>query len=163
MIINFALVDKEEVNLLHCLNTFTKLKEKDVCQVHMTIVHLLILAVSIALTVAYIMTEHWILGDLFATCLITNIVGFITVDSFWAGLILMCGVLLHDFMWISGSETIINISESFSGAPTNIVWPRNIETFVLNRLVQENQLFTMLSIIDIIIPGRKINRALLLL
>ncbi|CAO3678426.1 unnamed protein product [Rhizopus stolonifer] len=111
------------------------------------------MAASIALSVIYAITQHWIIGNMFTMCLVINIIGFITVDSFWTGLFLMCGMLIHDILWISGSETIIKISESFSNAPLNIIWPRHIETFVLDQLVKDNQIFTMFSITDIIIPG----------
>ncbi|KAG1381795.1 hypothetical protein G6F61_002848 [Rhizopus arrhizus] len=126
---------------------------EEVCHIHITIVHFFILTISILLSVTYAVTQHWMIGDLFAICLIINITGFLTIDSFWTGAILMFGMLMHDVLWISGSETIISVSESFSNAPMNIVWPRHIETFVLNKLAHENQLFTMFSITDIIIPG----------
>ncbi|CAO3697786.1 hypothetical protein CU097_006180 [Rhizopus azygosporus] len=123
------------------------------CELHVTVIHLLIFAISIALSITYAITQHWAIGDLFAVSLIINAIGFLTVDSFCTGFILLCGILIHDLLWLSGSEAIVDITESFSGTPTNIVWPRYIETFVLNKLVQENQLFTTFSITDIIIPG----------
>ncbi|CEG76783.1 hypothetical protein RMATCC62417_11635 [Rhizopus microsporus] len=123
------------------------------CELHVTVIHLLIFAISIAFSITYAITQHWAIGDLFAVSLIINAIGFLTVDSFCTGFILLCGILIHDLLWLSGSEAIVGIIESFSGAPTNIVWPRYIETFVLNKLVQENQLFTTFSITDIIIPG----------
>ncbi|CEJ05142.1 hypothetical protein RMCBS344292_19090 [Rhizopus microsporus] len=123
------------------------------CELHVTVIHLLIFAISIAFYITYAITQHWAIGDLFAVSLIINAIGFLTVDSFCTGFILLCGILIHDLLWLSGSEAIVDITESFSDAPTNIVWPRYIETFVLNKLVQENQLFTTFSITDIIIPG----------
>lgn len=126
------------------------------CELHVTVIHLLIFAISIAFSITYAITQHWAIGDLFAVSLIINAIGFLTVDSFCTGFILLCGILIHDLLWLSGSEAIVDITESFSGAPTNIVWPRYIETFVLNKLVQENQLFTTFSITDIIIPGKRV-------
>ncbi|KAG1470727.1 hypothetical protein G6F56_002514 [Rhizopus delemar] len=126
---------------------------KEVCHIHITTIHLLVMAASIALSVTYAITQHWIIGNMFTMCLVINIIGFLTVDSFWTGFFLMCGMLIHDILWISGSETIVKISESFSNAPLNIIWPRHIETFVLDQLVKDNQMFTMFSITDIIIPG----------
>ncbi|KAI9269347.1 peptidase A22B, signal peptide peptidase [Sporodiniella umbellata] len=126
----------------------------EVFNIHITTIHLLVMVISIALSAVYTLTQHWIVGNIFAICIVINIMGLFAVDSFWTGFFLMCGMLFHDILWMSGSETISKISESFSNAPLNIVWPRHVETFVLDKLVKDNQMFTMFSTTDIVIPGR---------
>lgn len=64
-------------------------------------------------------------------------------------------MLAFDVFWLFGTDIMENISKALTSAPTSIVWPRNINTHLFNKLLKTDQYFTMFGLGDIIVPGNK--------
>ena len=64
-------------------------------------------------------------------------------------------MLIYDVFWLFGADIISFTAGALSYAPTTIVWPRNINTYIFERLLKSNQYFTSVGLGDIIVPGRK--------
>jgi minor histocompatibility antigen H13 len=114
----------------------------------------LVFIVSVALAVTYALTQHWIIGNLFAVCLAIDAIGLFTVDSFSTGFLLLLGMLAYDVFWLFDTDIMLSISNLLEHAPTSIIWPRNINTYVFHKLIKSNQYFTMFGLGDIIVPGK---------
>lgn len=124
------------------------------CHLNVTVVHLFVTALSVALVVAYTLTQHWIIGDVFAISLAISCIATLTVDSFVTGFFLLSGMLAYDVFWLFGTDIMLRISNALSYAPSNIVWPRNINTYVFEKLLKSDQYFTSFGLGDIIVPGK---------
>lgn len=116
-------------------------------------IHLLIFSASIGLSVAYALTQHWIIGDLFAMSIAIHAIRFLTVDSFRTGYLFLICMLAYDLFWVFGTDTMVDISKALKNAPTSVTWPRNINTYVFNKLLRKDQFFTMFGLGEIIVPG----------
>jgi minor histocompatibility antigen H13 len=123
------------------------------CHLHVTVIHLLIFAASIGLSITYALTQHWIIGDLFAMSIAIHAIRFLTVDSFGTGFLLLNSMLAYDLFWVFGTDTMVHISKALKDAPTSVTWPRNINTYVFNKLLRKDQFFTMFGLGEIIVPG----------
>jgi minor histocompatibility antigen H13 len=120
------------------------------------VIHLLIFSASIGLSVAYALTQHWIVGDLFAMGIAIHAIRFLTVDTFSTGFLLLSSMLAYDLFWVFGTNTMVHISKALKDAPTSVTWPRNINTYVFNKLLRKDQFFTMFGLGEIIVPGKMI-------
>ncbi|KAI9475948.1 MAG: peptidase A22B, signal peptide peptidase, partial [Benjaminiella poitrasii] len=123
------------------------------CHVHVTIVHLLVFAVSIGLSVTYALTQHWIIGNLFAMSIAIQAIRILTLNSFGTGYLLLLSMLAYDVFWVFGTDVMLHLSKVIVNSPTSVVWPRNINTYVFNKLLRKDQFFTMFGLGEIIIPG----------
>lgn len=112
-----------------------------------------IIAISIGLAVTYALTQHWVIGDLFAICLAIQAIRCLTLDSFGTGYLLLLGMLAYDMFWVFGTNTMEYLSKVLVYAPTSVVWPRNINTYVHNTLLKKDHYFTMFGLGEIIVPG----------
>lgn len=105
------------------------------------------------MAVIYAATQHWLIGNLFAISIAINSVAFLTVDSFFTGFLLLLGMLAYDVFWLFGTDIMQQVSDALESAPTSIVWPRNINTYLFDKLLKADQYFTMFGLGDIIVPG----------
>lgn len=126
----------------------------EIYHVNVTYIHVLVLITSVVLAVTYALTQHWIIGNLFAICVAINAIGAFTVDSFGTGFLLLLGMLAYDVFWLFGTNVMLNVSNLLAHAPTSIMWPRNINTYVFHKLLKSDQYFTMFGLGDIIVPGK---------
>ncbi|KAI9261276.1 signal peptide peptidase-domain-containing protein [Helicostylum pulchrum] len=142
-----------------CLSSFEKYKltfskrGKRLCYLNVTVIHALVLAVSVVMAVIYAATQHWLIGNLFAISIAINSVAFLAVDSFFTGFLLLLGMLAYDVFWLFGTDIMQKVSDALESAPTSIVWPRNINTYLFDKLLKADQYFTMFGLGDIIVPG----------
>lgn len=132
--------------------SFSK-RDQKLCHLNVTVVHLLVTAISIGLVFAYTVNQHWVIGDIFAISLAISCIATLTVDSFVTGFFLLSGMLAYDVFWLFGTDIMLRISNALSYAPSNIVWPRNINTYVFDKLLKSSQYFTSFGLGDIIVPG----------
>jgi minor histocompatibility antigen H13 len=121
-------------------------------RVTLTVIHLIILAVSLALAVTFGITKHWTVSNIFAICIAINAIKFIKIDSFKTGFVLLMGMLIYDLIWIFGTDMMLTISKALADSPTRIVWPRNVQTYFMDSLLKDHY-FTLFGLGDIIIPG----------
>lgn len=125
----------------------------ELCHLNVTLIHLFIIAVSIGLAVTYAWTQHWVIGNLYAICIAIQAIRCLTLDSFGTGYLLLLGMLAYDMFWVFGTDTMEYLSKVLVYAPTSVVWPRNINTYVHNTLLKSDLYFTMFGLGEIIVPG----------
>ncbi|CEP14782.1 hypothetical protein [Parasitella parasitica] len=73
--------------------SYTK-RDKKLCHLNVTLIHLLIIAVSIGLAATYALTQHWVIGNLFAISLAIQAIRCFTLDSLGTGYMLLCGIFI---------------------------------------------------------------------
>lgn len=66
-------------------------------------------------------------------------------------------MLSYDLFWLFGTNIMLSISNALSHAPVTIVWPRNINTYVFDKLLMSDQYFTSFGLGDIIVPGKQVS------
>ncbi|KAI7905654.1 signal peptide peptidase-domain-containing protein [Cokeromyces recurvatus] len=128
-------------------------QNRRLCHINVTIVHVLIFMVSIGLSVTYALNQHWIIGNIFAISIAIQIIRTLTLNSFGTGYLLLLSMLAYDVFWVFGTDTMLHLSKVIVNSPTSVVWPRNINTYVFNKLLRKDQFFTMFGLGEIIIPG----------
>jgi minor histocompatibility antigen H13 len=134
------------------IGTFIYFSFLELFRVTLTVIHLIILAVSLALAVTFGITKHWTVSNIFAICIAINAIKFVKIDSFKTGFVLLMGMLIYDLVWIFGTDMMLTISKALADSPTRIVWPRNVHTYFMDSLLKDHY-FTLFGLGDIIIPG----------
>ncbi|KAI7888960.1 signal peptide peptidase-domain-containing protein [Mucor mucedo] len=109
--------------------------------------------ISVGLAFTYAVSKCWVIGNLFAISLATSAIALLSVDSFFTGFLLLLGMLAFDVFWLFGTDILENISEALTNTPTSVVWPRNINTYLFNKVMKTDHYFTMFGLGDIIVPG----------
>ncbi|KAJ1920885.1 hypothetical protein IWQ60_006896 [Tieghemiomyces parasiticus] len=104
--------------------------------------------VSVATTVAYVMTKNWILSNVFGIALAYNAIQLIRLDSFKTGIIMLMGLFVYDIFWVFGTEVMVSVATKFDG-PIKVLWPRNLLTIQGD----EPYKMAMLGLGDIVVPG----------
>ncbi|KAK3844818.1 MAG: signal peptide peptidase-domain-containing protein [Linnemannia gamsii] len=113
-----------------------------------TILHLIMMVVSVLLSGYYVATKNWIASNLFGICFALNAIQLLALDSFKTGMILLSGLFLYDIFWVFGTEVMVSVAKNFD-APVKVIFPRLFFGLPAGQAYQ----FAMLGLGDIVIPG----------
>ncbi|KAF9114351.1 hypothetical protein BGX27_011092 [Mortierella sp. AM989] len=127
--------------------TLTK-KKKELYSSKFTILHLILMVVSILLSGYYVATKNWIASNIFGICFALNAIQLLSLDSFKTGMILLSGLFLYDIFWVFGTEVMVSVAKNFD-APVKVIFPR----LFFGLPATESYQFAMLGLGDIVIPG----------
>jgi len=114
-------------------------------------VHLYAVPIAVGISLAQVLTSHWILSNVVALAFAYNAISLLYLDSFATGSILLGGLFFYDVWWVFGSKAVfgaganvmVDVAKSFE-APIKIVFPKNLATA---------SDFTLLGLGDIVLPG----------
>ncbi|KAF9208361.1 hypothetical protein BGZ49_009053 [Haplosporangium sp. Z 27] len=127
--------------------TLTK-KKKELYSAKFTILHLIMMVVSVILSGYYVATKNWIASNIFGICFALNAIQLLALDSFKTGMILLSGLFLYDIFWVFGTEVMVSVAKNFD-APVKVIFPRLFFGLPASEAYQ----FAMLGLGDIVIPG----------
>ncbi|KAK3830777.1 MAG: minor 13 [Linnemannia elongata] len=127
--------------------TLTK-KKKELYAAKFTILHLIMMVVSVLLSGYYVATKNWIASNIFGICFALNAIQLLALDSFKTGMILLSGLFLYDIFWVFGTEVMVSVAKNFD-APVKVIFPRLFFGLPADQAYQ----FAMLGLGDIVIPG----------
>ncbi|KAF8936838.1 hypothetical protein BGZ47_009303 [Haplosporangium gracile] len=127
--------------------TLTK-KKKELYAAKFTILHLIMMVVSVILSGYYVATKNWIASNIFGICFALNAIQLLALDSFKTGMILLSGLFLYDIFWVFGTEVMVSVAKNFD-APVKVIFPRLFFGLPAGQAYQ----FAMLGLGDIVIPG----------
>ncbi len=100
--------------------------------------------ITIPPTVAYFLTKHWLLNNLFGVAFSICGIESLVLPNFQIGFILLWGLFFYDIFWVYGTDVMVTVAKSVE-APIKLLFPVN--------LAAENPAFSMLGLGDIVIPG----------
>ncbi|CAO3701346.1 unnamed protein product [Rhizopus stolonifer] len=118
-------------------------ESKNLSYFHFTLIHFIILLTSVALSVYYSLTKHWLASNLFGLSFSINAIQLLSIDSFKTGIIMLGGLFLYDIFWVFYTPIMISVASQLD-APIKLVWPENMF---------EISSFTLIGLGDILIPG----------
>ncbi|KAF9360762.1 hypothetical protein BGX26_007888 [Mortierella sp. AD094] len=127
--------------------TLTK-KKKELYSSKFTILHLIMMVVSVLMSGYYVATKNWIASNIFGICFALNAIQLLSLDSFKTGMILLSGLFLYDIFWVFGTEVMVSVAKNFD-APVKVIFPRLFFGLPASEAYQ----FAMLGLGDIVIPG----------
>ncbi|KAG0213945.1 hypothetical protein BGX28_003123 [Mortierella sp. GBA30] len=127
--------------------TLTK-KKKELYAAKFTILHLIMMVVSVLLSGYYVATKNWIASNIFGICFALNAIQLLSLDSFKTGMILLSGLFIYDIFWVFGTEVMVSVAKNFD-APVKVIFPRLFFGLPATEAYQ----FAMLGLGDIVIPG----------
>ncbi|KAF9174079.1 hypothetical protein BGX21_000937 [Mortierella sp. AD011] len=127
--------------------TLTK-KKKEIYSSKFTILHLIMMVVSVLMSGYYVATKNWIASNIFGICFALNAIQLLSLDSFKTGMILLSGLFLYDIFWVFGTEVMVSVAKNFD-APVKVIFPRLFFGLPAGEAYQ----FAMLGLGDIVIPG----------
>ena len=110
-----------------------------------TWLHAAMAAVSLAVTVYYVLTKNWIASNVFGEAFAMSAISLINLDTFTTGMVLLAGLFVYDIFWVFGTDVMVSVAKSFD-APVKLLFPRNV-------IASPNAGFSMLGLGDIVIPG----------
>ncbi|XP_045159100.1 minor histocompatibility antigen H13-like [Mercenaria mercenaria] len=108
---------------------------------------LLVILLSGAVGLWYLIKKHWVANNLFGLAFAVNGVEFLSLNSISTGCILLGGLFVYDVFWVFGTNVMVTVAKSFE-APIKLVFPQDL---LENGLGASN--FAMLGLGDIVIPG----------
>ncbi|TRY50956.1 Peptidase A22B, signal peptide peptidase [Cryptosporidium tyzzeri] len=118
-------------------------------EIKITIHHLWSLALSLALGIIWIITDSWIIHNLFAIAFCIQAISLISIGSFKIGAILLCGLFVYDIFWVFGTDVMVTVAKSFQG-PAKLIFPVSFDPWKQS----------ILGLGDIVIPGLFISLCL---
>ncbi|KAL3127430.1 presenilin-like protein [Cryptosporidium hominis] len=118
-------------------------------EIKITIHHLWSLALSLALGIILIITDSWIIHNLFAIAFCIQAISLISIGSFKIGAILLCGLFVYDIFWVFGTDVMVTVAKSFQG-PAKLIFPVSFDPWKQS----------ILGLGDIVIPGLFISLCL---
>ncbi|KCV69442.1 hypothetical protein H696_03871 [Fonticula alba] len=108
------------------------------------IFHLLSMAITLPLNVAFLMTGNWIVNNILALLFSYRALCSMRIDTFRTGFILLVGLFFYDIFWVFATPVMVHVAKNID-APVKLVWP----SVGADGAVR----FSMLGLGDIIIPG----------
>lgn len=108
---------------------------------------ILYLLASIAFSVAYFKTKHYMLNNIFGIVFCVHALERISIGSYKIGAILLVGLFFYDIFWVFGTEVMVTVAKSFDG-PIKLLFP-----VVLPSLDNPKGQFSLLGLGDIVVPG----------
>ncbi|KAF9275241.1 hypothetical protein BGZ68_010927 [Mortierella alpina] len=133
-------LDSWHINLAH--------KSKGYYSAMFTIIHLVMLVVSILTAGYYAATQNWIIANVFGICLALSAIQLFALDSFKTGLFFLIGMTVHDVAWAMEAKVLASVTRSFS-LPLKVIFPRLLLGLPAGQAYQ----FVALGLGDIAIPG----------
>ncbi|KAI9257919.1 signal peptide peptidase-domain-containing protein [Sporodiniella umbellata] len=112
-------------------------RSKNLSYFHFTLVHMIVLWVSVGLSVFYSLSKHWMLSNLIALCIVRSAIQLFSLDSFRTGFLLTSGLCVYDLLWVFYPP--LQALDSLD-LPVRLVWP-------------EDGGFARLGLGNMIIPG----------
>lgn len=117
---------------------------EDLFELDFDIFHLLSMAITLPLNVAFLMTGNWIVNNILALLFSYRALCSMRIDTFRTGFILLVGLFFYDIFWVFATPVMVHVAKNID-APVKLVWP----SVGADGAVR----FSMLGLGDIIIPG----------
>lgn len=102
-------------------------------------VHAIAYGVAIAVALLYLITNYWLLNNVFGVCFSLQAIELLNVGSYMNGAILLCGLFFYDIFWVFGTDVMVTVAKSVD-APIKLLFPAA-------------ERHSMLGLGDIVIPG----------
>ncbi|KAK9171907.1 Signal peptide peptidase family protein [Cryptosporidium meleagridis] len=118
-------------------------------EIKITVHHLWSLALSLTLGIIWVITDSWIIHNLFAIAFCIQAITLISIGSFKIGAILLCGLFFYDIFWVFGTDVMVTVAKSFQG-PAKLIFPVSFDPWKQS----------ILGLGDIVIPGLFISLCL---
>lgn len=93
------------------------------------------------LSVASLLTKHWLLNDIFAIAFSLELFATLLLPCAPYGTVLLCGLFFYDIFWVFGTDVMITVAKGLD-APIKLVLPR-----LFSREV------ALLGMGDVLVPG----------
>ncbi|KAF9958439.1 hypothetical protein BGZ72_000358 [Mortierella alpina] len=123
-------------------------KSKGYYSARFTVIHLVMLVVSILTAGYYAATQHWIISNVFGLCLALSAIQLFALDTFKTGLFFLIGLTVYDVAWAMEAKILASVARSFN-LPLKVIFPR----LLLGLPAGQAHQFVALSLGDIAIPG----------
>eukprot|EP00461_Guttulinopsis_vulgaris_P000664 UN00664 len=94
---------------------------------------------SITIALLYLITNYWVLNNIFGICFSLQAIELLNVGSYMNGAILLSGLFFYDIFWVFGTDVMVTVAKSVD-APIKLLFPAG-----------DRQ--SMLGLGDIVIPG----------
>lgn len=124
--------------------------------VDVTAFQLLSLLVALGISTLYIVTNHFILSNVYGIAFSIQGIELLSLGSFFNGAILLCGLFVYDIFWVFGTDVMVTVAKSFD-APIKLLFPQCNLTWLLGSgsALQKWAHYppSMLGLGDIVIPG----------
>lgn len=91
----------------------------------------------------YLLHNHWMANNIFGIFFSVQGIEFLSLGSYFNGVILLCGLFVYDVFWVFGTDVMVTVAKSFD-APIKLLFPRSIDGSMPP---------SMLGLGDIVIPG----------
>lgn len=118
-------------------------------EIKITVHHAWSLATSLVLGIIWIVTDSWIIHNMFAISFCIQAISLISIGSFKIGAILLCGLFVYDVFWVFGTDVMVTVAKSFQG-PAKLIFPVSFNPWKQS----------ILGLGDIVIPGLFISLCL---
>ncbi|KAH7647592.1 Minor histocompatibility antigen H13-like presenilin peptidase family [Cryptosporidium bovis] len=118
-------------------------------EVKITIHHIWSLVISLILGIVWVLTDSWIIHNMFAISFSIQAISLISLGNFKIGAILLCGLFVYDIFWVFGTDVMVTVAKSFHG-PAKLIFPVSLNPWKQS----------ILGLGDIVIPGLFISLCL---
>ncbi|KAH8738672.1 shanti/Ykl100cp/Minor histocompatibility antigen H13-like [Cryptosporidium ryanae] len=118
-------------------------------EVRITVHHVWSLAISLVLGAVWLLTDSWIIHNMFAISFSIQAISLISLGNFRIGAILLCGLFIYDIFWVFGTDVMVTVAKSFQG-PAKLIFPVSLDPWKQS----------ILGLGDIVIPGLFISLCL---
>lgn len=93
-------------------------------------------------TIAYFLTKHWLLNNLFGIAFSVVGIKTLVIPNFKIGYLLLLGLFFYDIFWVYGTDVMVTVATSID-APIKLMFPTG----------NEEKKFSILGLGDIVLPG----------
>ncbi|KAF7458523.1 putative signal peptide peptidase [Cryptosporidium felis] len=118
-------------------------------EIKITIHHLWALLISLSLAIVWVITDSWIIHNLFGISFCIQAISLISLGNFKIGAILLSGLFVYDVFWVFGTDVMVTVAKSFQG-PAKLIFPISYDPWKQS----------ILGLGDIVIPGLFISLCL---
>ncbi|CEL97129.1 unnamed protein product [Vitrella brassicaformis CCMP3155] len=98
--------------------------------------------VSLLVAIAWLVTKHWCLHNIFAIAFSIQMISLVSLGRFQVAFILLSGLFIYDIFWVFGTDVMVTVAKSFEG-PAKLVFPVSFDPWKQS----------ILGLGDIVIPG----------
>jgi minor histocompatibility antigen H13 len=105
---------------------------------------LVVLALGVVNSLAYLYNQHWIANNVIGLCFAIQGVELLSLPNYKTGAMLLGGLFFYDVFWVFGTDVMVTVAKKFD-APIKLVFPQDI--------FDTTSRASMLGLGDIVIPG----------
>lgn len=106
----------------------------------------------IAVSIAYLVTHHWVLNNILAYALGVVALESISIGTFQSGFVLLTLLFFYDIFWVFGTNVMISVANQIQG-PVLFSFPQTI--------FGDHSQKSLLGLGDVVVPGLFISQTLI--